>query len=77
MTIAQPPDPSADAPPAMVTAVVPADSVPAVHTSVAAGLATAAAGLADLDRSPVGEHVARYDAVHATLQDALTAVDSV
>ena len=73
MTIAQPPDPSADAPPAMVTA----DSVPAVHTSVAAGLAAAAAGLADLDRSPVGEHVARYDAVHATLQDALTAVDSV
>lgn len=49
----------------------------APHAGIAEGLAAAAAGLGELDGLPVGEHVARFDAVHAILQDALTAIDSV
>jgi hypothetical protein len=51
--------------------------VSAPHAGIAEGLAAAAAGLGELDGLPVGEHVARFDAVHAILQDALTAIDSV
>lgn len=72
MTIAPPPEPGRASPP-----TVPADSAGADHLSVAAGLAAAAAELADLEEAPVDQHVARYDAVHARLQDALTSVDSV
>ena len=81
MTIAPPPEPGRDSPP-----MVPADAVGADHLSVAAGLAAAAAELkdavdyaelADLEEAPVDHHVARYDAVHARLQDALTSVDTV
>jgi hypothetical protein len=38
------------------------------------------AEVAELDRLadlPVGEHVARYDALHGTLSDALAAIDGV
>jgi hypothetical protein len=35
------------------------------------------ARLADLDTLPVGEHVARYDALHGELSEALAAIDGV
>lgn len=72
MTFVSPePDPSPEPLPA---AAVAGDSA---HAVLAADLAAAAAGLADLDRAPIGEHVARYDEVHAALQDALTSIDGV
>ncbi|HWC84236.1 MAG TPA: hypothetical protein VG756_30135 [Pseudonocardiaceae bacterium] len=37
----------------------------------------AADGVAELDDLPVAEHVARFDAVHAALTDALSSVDKV
>jgi len=40
-------------------------------------LGAAAERLADLAEEPVGEHVARYEAVHGELQDALAAIDEV
>lgn len=47
------------------------------YAGIPAELAAGAADLGDLDGLPAGEHVARYEAVHAALQDALTAIDSV
>jgi hypothetical protein len=35
----------------------------------------AMAGIADLDQIPVADHVARFDAVHRALADALSAID--
>jgi hypothetical protein len=35
----------------------------------------AMAGIADLDDVPVAVHVARFDAVHRALADALSAID--
>ena len=35
------------------------------------------AGIADLDEVPVADHVARFDAVHRALADALAAIDGV
>jgi hypothetical protein len=40
-------------------------------------LGAAAEQLAELAEEPVAEHVARYEALHAQLQDALAAVDEV
>ena len=40
-------------------------------------LGAAADRLAELADEPVAEHVARYDALHGELQDALAAVDVV
>ncbi|HEY6745718.1 MAG TPA: hypothetical protein VI357_08355 [Mycobacteriales bacterium] len=40
-------------------------------------LEASVAGLADLDTLPVGEHVARYDALHGELSEALAAIDGV
>jgi hypothetical protein len=37
----------------------------------------AMAGLAELDPLPVAEHVARFDAVHSALSDALSSIDKV
>jgi hypothetical protein len=37
----------------------------------------AADGVAELDQLPVAEHVARFDAVHAALTDALSSIDKV
>lgn len=42
-----------------------------------AALESTVAGLADLDTLPVGEHVARYDALHGELSEALAAIDGV
>jgi hypothetical protein len=51
--------------------VTAADPVPEVTDRLAA----AADRLADLAEQPVAEHVARYDALHGELQDALAAID--
>ena len=41
------------------------------------GLAGSVAALDELADLPVAEHVARYDAVHGELSDALTSIDGV
>jgi hypothetical protein len=51
-------------------------TTPEVH-EVTDRLAAAADRLADLADQPVGDHVARYDALHGELQDALAAIDEV
>ncbi|MCG8918715.1 hypothetical protein L6E12_23315 [Actinokineospora sp. PR83] len=40
-------------------------------------IADAVAGLDGLDRLPVDEHVARFDAVHVALTAALASIDKV
>ncbi|OLR91804.1 hypothetical protein [Actinokineospora bangkokensis] len=40
-------------------------------------IADAVAGLDGLDRVPVDEHVARFDAVHVALTAALASIDKV
>lgn len=40
-------------------------------------LGAAADQISDLADQPVTEHVARYDALHAELQDALAAIDDL
>jgi hypothetical protein len=42
-----------------------------------AGIEEAMAGLEDLDRVPLGEHVERFDAVHTELTFALSSIDKV
>lgn len=37
----------------------------------------AADGVAELDHLPVAEHVARFDAVHSALTEALSSIDRV
>lgn len=41
------------------------------------GIASALEGLQDLDELPVGEHVARFNAVHEALTAALASIDEV
>jgi hypothetical protein len=53
---------------------------PASATSAESTVAALRAEVAELDRLadlPVGDHVARYDALHGTLSDALAAIDGV
>jgi hypothetical protein len=38
---------------------------------------TSLAGLDEIDALPVTEHVARFEAVHSALSDALSAIDKV
>jgi hypothetical protein len=38
---------------------------------------TAVAGTDGLDTIPLAEHVARFDAVHAALNDALSSIDRI
>lgn len=40
-------------------------------------LAAAVAALGELDGLPVAEHVARYDALHGELSEALAAIDGI
>ncbi len=40
------------------------------------GIDEALAGTESLDRVPLTEHVARFDAVHTALNDALTRIDT-
>ena len=42
-----------------------------------AGIDEAMAGLEDLDRVPLAEHVERFDAVHTELTFALSSIDKV
>jgi hypothetical protein len=44
---------------------------------VAGALAGSAAALEELDGLPVAEHVARYDALHGELSEALAAIDGI
>ena len=53
---------------------------PAGPESAASTVAAVQASAADLDRLddlPVADHVARYDALHGTLSEALAAIDGV
>jgi hypothetical protein len=68
----RPPVPGPPAGPGDGTADPVGDGLPEV-----ARLAATVAGLDDLGELPVGEHVARYDAVHGELQDALASIDGV
>jgi hypothetical protein len=40
-------------------------------------LAASVAALAELDELPVADHVARYDALHGELSEALASIDGV
>jgi hypothetical protein len=55
----------------------PAVPPPADAAGTVAALAATTTGLAELDTLPVGEHVARYDALHGELSEALAAIDGV
>ncbi len=44
---------------------------------ITAAVRDSAAGLDQLDDLPVADHVARYDALHGTLSEALAAIDGV
>jgi len=44
---------------------------------VVEALAAAAAALDQLDGLPVADHVARYDALHGELSDALATIDGI
>lgn len=53
---------------------------PAGADSAASTVAAVQASMADLDQLddlPVADHVARYDALHGTLSEALAAIDGV
>jgi hypothetical protein len=53
---------------------------PARESSAESTVAAVRAEVAELDRLaglPVADHVARYDALHGTLSDALAAIDGV
>lgn len=46
-------------------------------TGPRAGIDEAMAGIDDLDRLPLAEHVERFDAVHTELTTALSSIDRV
>ena len=48
-----------------------------VPAGIVGRVEAAVAGLAELDGLPVAEHVARYDALHGELSEALAAIDGV
>lgn len=45
------------------------------ESAVEDAVEAAVAGTADLEDVPVGEHVARFDAVHKAMSHALSAID--
>ena len=55
----------------------PDDRTFGASTALSPELNRLAAHLDDLDELPVGDHVARFDAVHSELQDALASIDEV
>jgi hypothetical protein len=57
--------------------VDPAGETPADAPPEVVRLEAAVADLEELDRLPVREHVARYDALHGELSDALGSIDEV
>lgn len=50
---------------------------PAPQADPRAAIDEAVAGLDDLDRVPLAEHVERFDAVHTELTHALSSIDKV
>lgn len=70
-----------DARRAPASAADTADATGATHDpdgldgAVGGPVGAAMAGIADLDGVPLAEHVARFDSVHRTLADALSAID--
>jgi len=54
----------------------PAQQAPS-QSDVRAGIEEAVAGLDDLERLPLSEHVERFDAVHTELTVALSSIDKV
>jgi hypothetical protein len=73
------PDPPAGNPPGNPPAGNPAGH-PAGADSAASTVAAVQASVTDLDQLddlPVADHVARYDALHGTLSEALAAIDGV
>lgn len=68
------PGPPPSAPPAPETPPAEASRPVAGTVRVLEG---SVARLGDLDALPVGEHVARYDALHGELSEALAAIDGV
>jgi hypothetical protein len=73
------PPPNRPDPPAGGPAGNPAGN-PAGAGSAASTVAAVQASMADLDQLddlPVADHVARYDALHGTLSEALAAIDGV
>lgn len=53
------------------------DSAEEAAPAVVGDLAAAAAALGELDGLPVADHVARYDALHGELSEALAAIDGI
>jgi hypothetical protein len=47
------------------------------QADVRAGIEEAVAGLEELERLPLSEHVERFDAVHTELTVALSSIDKV
>jgi hypothetical protein len=61
---------------AVVEQVWPAP-LPGPTPSGAQAISSAMASLDELDELPVAEHVARFDAVHVVLTEALSSIDKV
>jgi hypothetical protein len=56
---------------------MPADQFEPDRADARGGIEDAVAGLDDLDRVPLSEHVERFDAVHTELTVALSSIDKV
>ena len=54
-----------------------ATAAPGDAASTVAAVEASVAALDELDDLPVADHVARYDALHGTLSEALAAIDGV
>jgi hypothetical protein len=72
VTYAEPPRPDS-APGSGVPQGPAEEAAPAVVDDLTA----AAAALGELDGLPVADHVARYDALHGELSEALAAIDGI
>jgi hypothetical protein len=61
----------------VVVVSAPLEPGPDSIVDVTAAVRDSVADLDQLDDLPVADHVARYDALHGTLSDALAAIDGV
>jgi hypothetical protein len=61
----------------VVAVSAPLEPGPDSIVDVTAAVRDSVADLDQLDDLPVADHVARYDALHGTLSDALAAIDGV
>ena len=71
------PRPTPGPPPARPVPAPPAEQTEPELTDPRAGIDDAVAGLDNLDRLPLAEHVERFDAVHTELTVALSSIDKV